>query len=96
MPRFEDGLTEDELAPLANFTIAHFGGRPGRVTDDDIKKVRSTWGETQMRRTLPGWARRGSAQSPRRINQLVLGDSGRKELGYLRDGPLILNGTYSI
>jgi mono/diheme cytochrome c family protein len=45
MPRFEGGLTDDELAALANFTIGHFGGRPGRVTAADVKKARSTQGE---------------------------------------------------
>jgi mono/diheme cytochrome c family protein len=41
MPRFEGGLTDDELAALADFTIGHFGGRPGRVTAADVKKARS-------------------------------------------------------
>jgi hypothetical protein len=41
MPRFEGGLTDDELAALANFTIEHFGGRLGRVTAADVKKARS-------------------------------------------------------
>lgn len=41
MPRFEGGLTDDELAALANFTIGHFGGRPGRVTAAEVKKARS-------------------------------------------------------
>jgi mono/diheme cytochrome c family protein len=45
MPRFEGGLSDDELAALANFTIGHFGGRPGRVTAADVKKARSTQGE---------------------------------------------------
>jgi mono/diheme cytochrome c family protein len=45
MPRFEGGLTDDELAALANFTIEHFGGRPGRVTAADVKKARSNQGE---------------------------------------------------
>jgi mono/diheme cytochrome c family protein len=40
MPRFEDGLTDDELAALANFSIRHFGHRPGRVTPADVRKAR--------------------------------------------------------
>jgi mono/diheme cytochrome c family protein len=45
MPRFKGGLTDDELAALANFAIEHFGGRSGRVTAADVKKARSNHGE---------------------------------------------------
>jgi mono/diheme cytochrome c family protein len=41
MPKFAAGLTDDELAALANFTIAHFGGRAGQVSAKDIKRARS-------------------------------------------------------
>jgi mono/diheme cytochrome c family protein len=40
MPNFAGGMTDDELAALANFTIAHFGGRAGQVTVQDIKRAR--------------------------------------------------------
>jgi hypothetical protein len=40
MPRFEDELTDDELAALANFSIRNFGHRPGRVTAADVWKAR--------------------------------------------------------
>jgi mono/diheme cytochrome c family protein len=40
MPRFGSGLTDDELAALANFTIGHFGNLPGRVTSGDVQKAR--------------------------------------------------------
>jgi mono/diheme cytochrome c family protein len=41
MPKFAGGMTDDELAALANFTIAHFGGRAGQVSAQDIKRARS-------------------------------------------------------
>lgn len=41
MPKFAGGLTDDELAALANFTIAHFGGRAGQVSAKDIERARS-------------------------------------------------------
>jgi mono/diheme cytochrome c family protein len=41
MPKFAVGMTDDELAALANFTIAHFGGRAGQVSAKDIKRARS-------------------------------------------------------
>ena len=41
MPKFARGMTDDELAALANFTIAHFGGRAGQVSAQDIKRARS-------------------------------------------------------
>jgi mono/diheme cytochrome c family protein len=41
MPKFAAGMTDDELAALANFTIAHFGGRAGQVSAKDIKRARS-------------------------------------------------------
>ena len=41
MPKFAGGMTDDELAALANFTIAHFGGRAGQVSAKDIKRARS-------------------------------------------------------
>jgi mono/diheme cytochrome c family protein len=45
MPRFARGFSDDELAALANFTIGHFGGRPGQVTAADVQKARSNHGE---------------------------------------------------
>jgi mono/diheme cytochrome c family protein len=41
MPKFAGGMTDDELAALANFTIAHFGERAGQVSAQDIKRARS-------------------------------------------------------
>jgi mono/diheme cytochrome c family protein len=45
MPRLQGGLTDDELAALANFISKHFGRRPGRVTAADVEKARSNQGE---------------------------------------------------
>ena len=41
MPAFARGLTNDELAALANFTIEHFGRRPGNVSAKDIEHART-------------------------------------------------------
>jgi hypothetical protein len=47
MPAFARGLTDDELAALANFTIERFGRRPGNVSAKDIENARAN--EAQRR-----------------------------------------------
>jgi mono/diheme cytochrome c family protein len=41
MPTFARGLSNDELAALANFTIERFGQRPGNVSAQDIEHARA-------------------------------------------------------
>jgi mono/diheme cytochrome c family protein len=41
MPAFVAGYTDAELAAVANYVIAHFGGKFGRVTPQDIAKQRA-------------------------------------------------------
>jgi hypothetical protein len=36
MPPFGPAYSDAELAAVANFVIAHFGGRAGRVTPEDV------------------------------------------------------------
>jgi mono/diheme cytochrome c family protein len=40
MPSFAAGYTDAELSAVANYVIAHFSGREGRVTPQDIAKQR--------------------------------------------------------
>jgi len=40
MPSFGAGYSDTELAAVADYVIAHFGGTPGRVTPDDVAKRR--------------------------------------------------------
>ena len=42
MPAFAGGMTDDEIAALANFTIAHFGGRAGQVSAREVRHARSS------------------------------------------------------
>jgi mono/diheme cytochrome c family protein len=41
IPAFATGLNNEELAALANFTIEHFGRRPGNVSAKDIEHARA-------------------------------------------------------
>jgi mono/diheme cytochrome c family protein len=41
MPAFALGLSNDELAALANFTIEHFGRRPGSVSAKEVEHARA-------------------------------------------------------
>jgi mono/diheme cytochrome c family protein len=41
MPAFARGLNDEELAALANFTIEHFGRRPGDVRATDFEHARA-------------------------------------------------------
>ena len=41
MPAFARGYTDIELAAVANYTIAHFGQQPGRISPETVGKVRS-------------------------------------------------------
>ena len=41
MPAFGGAYSNTEVAALANYVIAHFGGREGRVTPDQVAKRRS-------------------------------------------------------
>jgi aerobic-type carbon monoxide dehydrogenase small subunit (CoxS/CutS family) len=41
MPAFALGLSNDELAALANFTIEHFGRRPRSVSAKDVEHARA-------------------------------------------------------
>jgi len=40
MPAFGAGYTDAELAAVANYVIAHFGGKTGRVTPEDVAQRR--------------------------------------------------------
>ena len=40
MPDFGAGLTDEEIAAVSNYVIAHFGGKAGRVTVRDVSKAR--------------------------------------------------------
>jgi mono/diheme cytochrome c family protein len=40
MPPFGPGYSDAELAAVANYVIAHFGGKTGRVTPEDVAKRR--------------------------------------------------------
>ena len=40
MPSFAAGYSDTELAAVANYVIAHFGGTTGRVTPEDVAKRR--------------------------------------------------------
>ncbi|MET0936807.1 MAG: cytochrome c [Luteibacter sp.] len=41
MPAFREAYSDPEIAALANYVIAHFGGKEGAVTPDDVAKRRS-------------------------------------------------------
>jgi mono/diheme cytochrome c family protein len=41
MPAFGTGYSDAEISALANYVIAHFGGKQGNVTPDDVAKRRS-------------------------------------------------------
>jgi mono/diheme cytochrome c family protein len=40
MPPFGPGYSDAELAAVANYVIAHFGGKTGRVTPEAVAKGR--------------------------------------------------------
>jgi mono/diheme cytochrome c family protein len=40
MPPFGRAYSDAELAAVANYVIAHFGGKRGRVTPKDVAKRR--------------------------------------------------------
>jgi mono/diheme cytochrome c family protein len=40
MPSFAAGYSDTELAAVANYVIAHFGGTRGRVKPEDVAKRR--------------------------------------------------------
>ena len=40
MPAFGEAYSNAEISALANYVIAHFGGRPASVTPDDVAKRR--------------------------------------------------------
>lgn len=41
MPKFGDAYTDAELAAVANYVIAHFGGKEGKVTPDMVRERRA-------------------------------------------------------
>jgi len=41
MPAFGSAYSDSEVAALANYVVGHFGGKPGKVTPDDVAKRRS-------------------------------------------------------
>jgi mono/diheme cytochrome c family protein len=41
MPSFASAYSDVELAAVANYVIAHFGGKTGQVTAEDVRKGRS-------------------------------------------------------
>lgn len=41
MPGFKDGYSDQDIADIANYVIAHFGNRNGHVTADQVKKERA-------------------------------------------------------
>jgi mono/diheme cytochrome c family protein len=41
MPGFASAYSDAELAAVANYVIAHFGGKTGQVTAEDVRKGRS-------------------------------------------------------
>ncbi|MDI2111813.1 c-type cytochrome [Commensalibacter nepenthis] len=40
MPGFKDGYSDQDIADIANYVIAHFGNRNGHVTVEQVKKER--------------------------------------------------------
>ncbi|MFM0205021.1 hypothetical protein PQR53_34955 [Paraburkholderia fungorum] len=40
MPSFGAAYTDAEIAAVANYTIAHFGGKQGQVTPKDVADAR--------------------------------------------------------
>ena len=40
MPPFGPAYSDAELAAVANYVIAHFGGKTGRITPEDVAKQR--------------------------------------------------------
>ncbi|MCP9628976.1 cytochrome c [Rhodopseudomonas palustris] len=40
MPAFAAAYSNDEIAAVTNYVIGHFGGKPGRVTPQDVKAAR--------------------------------------------------------
>ncbi len=40
MPAFAAAYSDTEIAALSNYVIAHFGGRPGKVTPNDVARAR--------------------------------------------------------
>jgi mono/diheme cytochrome c family protein len=40
MPAFADAYSNAEVAALANYVVAHFGGKHGSVTADDVAAQR--------------------------------------------------------
>ncbi|CAI3925104.1 Cytochrome c [Commensalibacter communis] len=41
MPGFKDGYSDQDIADIANYVIAHFGNRNGHVTVEQVKKERA-------------------------------------------------------
>lgn len=41
MPSFARGMSDVEVAAVANYVVSHFGGVSGRVTPDQVRKARS-------------------------------------------------------
>ena len=41
MPGFASAYSDAELAAVANYVIAHFSGKTGQVTAEDVRKGRS-------------------------------------------------------
>lgn len=42
MPKFGEAYTDAELASVANYVIAHFGGKTGKVTPEQVRERRAT------------------------------------------------------
>ena len=41
MPGFKDGYSDQDIADIANYVIAHFGNRNGHVTAKQVKQERA-------------------------------------------------------
>jgi mono/diheme cytochrome c family protein len=41
MPSFAHAYTDGELAAVANYVVAHFGAKPGKITPEAVRKARS-------------------------------------------------------
>jgi mono/diheme cytochrome c family protein len=41
MPSFARAYSDTEVAALGNFVLAHFGGKQGRLTAEDVAKRRT-------------------------------------------------------
>ena len=40
MPAFGDAYSDTEVSALANYVVAHFGGKQGTVTPEEVAKRR--------------------------------------------------------